>query len=127
MCDYSEAYILVSGTIRITGTGADHAATQVDERNKGVTFRNCAPFTNCISEINNTQIDNVKYTDVVMPLYDLIEYSNNYSKTLGSLSQYYRDESNDNIANFELFQFKVKITGNTTDADNKKVEQQNLK
>ena len=127
MCDYSEAYILVSGTIRITGTGADHAATQVDERNKGVTFRNCAPFTNCISEINNTQIDNVKYTDVVMPLYDLIEYSNNYSKTLGSLSQYYRDESNDNIANFESFQFKVKITGNTTDADNKKVEQQNLK
>ena len=127
MCDYSEAYILVSGTIRITGTGADHAATQVDERNKGVTFRNCAPFTNCKSEINNTQIDNVKYTDVVMPLYDLIEYSNNYSKTLGSLSQYYRDESNDNIANFESFQFKVKITGNTTDADNKKVEQQNLK
>ena len=127
MCDYSEAYILVNGTIRITGTGADHAATQVDERNKGVTFRNCAPFTNCISEINNTQIDNVKYTDVVMPLYDLIEYSNNYSKTLGSLSQYYRDESNDNIANFESFQFKVKITGNTTDADNKKVEQQNLK
>ena len=127
MRDYSEAYILVSGTIRITGTGADHAATQVDERNKGVTFRNCAPFTNCISEINNTQIDNVKYTDVVMPLYDLIEYSNNYSKTLGSLSQYYRDESNDNIANFESFQFKVKITGNTTDADNKKVEQQNLK
>ena len=127
MCDYSEAYILVSGTIRITGTGADHAATQVDERNKGFTFRNCAPFTNCISEINNTQIDNVKYTDVVMPLYDLIEYSNNYSKTLGSLSQYYRDESNDNIANFESFQFKVKITGNTTDADNKKVEQQNLK
>ena len=127
MCDYSEAYILVSGTIKITGTGADHAATQVDERNKGVTFRNCAPFTNCISEINNTQIDNVKYTDVVMPLYDLIEYSNNYSKTLGSLSQYYRDESNDNIANFESFQFKVKITGNTTDADNKKMEQQNLK
>ena len=127
MCDYSEAYILVSGTIRITGTGADHAATQVDERNKGVTFRNCAPFTNCISEINNTQIDNVKYTDVVMPLYDLIEYSNNYSKTLGSLSQYYRDESNENIANFESFQFKVKITGNTTDADNKKMEQQNLK
>ena len=127
MCDYSEAYILVSGTIRITGTGADHAATQVDERNKGVTFKNCAPFTNCISEINNTQIDNVKYTDLVMPLYDLIEYSNNYSKTLGSLSQYYRDESNDNIANFESFQFKVKITGNTTDADNKKMEQQNLK
>ena len=127
MCDYSEAYILVSGTIRITGAGADHVATQVDERNKGVTFKNCAPFTNCISEINNTQIDNVKYTDVVLPLYDLIEYSNNYSKTLGSLSQYYRDESNDNIANFESFQFKVKITGNTTDADNKKVEQQNLK
>ena len=57
ICDYSDVYILVKGKITITGTGDDAAARQVDERDKGVTFKNCAPFTNCISEINNTQID----------------------------------------------------------------------
>ena len=114
LCDYSEAYILVGGTIRITGAGTDHAAKQVDERNKGVTLKNCAPLTDCMRETNNNQIDNVEYTDVVMPMYDLTEYSKNYSKTVGSLSQYYGDESN------ESFQFKVKITGNATDVDNKK-------
>ena len=81
LCDYSDAYILVSGTITITGAGADDAAKRLDERNKGVIFKNCAPFTDCISEINNTQIDNAKYIDVVMPMYNLIEYSDNYSKT----------------------------------------------
>ena len=65
LCDYSDAYILVSGTITITGAGADDAAKRLDERNKGVIFKNCAPFTDCISEINNTQIDNEKYIDVV--------------------------------------------------------------
>ena len=78
LCDYSDAYILVSGTITITGAGADDAATQLDERYKGVIFKNCAPFTDCISEINNTQTDNAKYIDVVMAMYNLIEYSNNY-------------------------------------------------
>ena len=58
LCDYSDAYILVKGTITITGRGADAAARQADERDKGVSFKNCAPFINCISEINNTQIDN---------------------------------------------------------------------
>ena len=51
----------------------------------------CAPFTDCISEINNTQIDNVKDIDVIMPIYNLMEYSDNYSKTSGSLWHYYRD------------------------------------
>ena len=68
LCDYSDTYILVSGTITITGAGADDAAKRLDERNKGVIFKNCAPFTDCISEINNTQIDNAKYIDVVMPM-----------------------------------------------------------
>ena len=68
LCDYSDAYILVSGTITITGAGADDAAKRLDERNKGVIFKNCAPFTDCISEINNTQIDNAKYIDVEMPM-----------------------------------------------------------
>ena len=74
-----------------TGAGDDAAAIQADERDKGVAFKNCALFTNCISEIDNTQIDNAKYIDIVMPMYNLIEYSDNYSKTSGSLCQYYRD------------------------------------
>ena len=70
LCDYSDAYILVKGTITINGRGADAAARQADERDKGVVFKNCAPFINCISEINNTQIDNVKDIDIVMPMYN---------------------------------------------------------
>ena len=94
LCDYSDAYILVKGRITITGAGHDAAARQADERNKGVIFvifKNCAPFTNCKSEINGTEIDNAKDIDIVMPMYNLIEYSDNYSKTSGSLWQYYKD------------------------------------
>ena len=60
LCDYSDAYILVKQKITITGAGDDAAARQADERDKGVAFKNCAPSTNCISEINNTQVDNAK-------------------------------------------------------------------
>ena len=76
LCDYIDAYILVKGTI------------DVNTANKKVIFKNCAPFTNCISEINNTQVDNAKDIDTVMSIYNLIEYSNNYSKASGSLWQY---------------------------------------
>ena len=85
LCDYADSYILVKGTIIITGTGDDDAAKRLDERNKGVIFKNCAPFTKFISRINNTDIDNAQDIDIVMPIYNLIEYSNNYSKTSGSL------------------------------------------
>ena len=91
LCDYSDAYIPVKRKITITGAGDDAAAIQADEIDKGVAFKNCAPVTNCISEINNTQIDNCKDIDIVMPLYNLLEYSDNYAKTSGSLWQYYRD------------------------------------
>ena len=84
LCDYADSYILVKGTITITGAGVDAAARQADERNKGVTFKICAPFTKCISRINNTDIDNAHNTDIVMPRYNFIEYSDNYSKTSGS-------------------------------------------
>ena len=67
-CDYSDAYILVKGTTTIAGEGDDAAARQADERDKGVAFKNCAPFINCINEINNTQIDNAKDIDIVMPI-----------------------------------------------------------
>ena len=83
LCDYSDAYILVKGNITVNNTAADGAAA--NNTNKKVIFKNCAPFTNCISKINNTQIDNAEYIDIVMLMYNLIEYSDNYSKTFGSL------------------------------------------
>ena len=89
-CDYADAYILVKGTVTIRGAGDAAAARQADERNKGVIFKNCAPFTKCIRRINNTEIDNDKDIDIVMLMYNLIEYSDNYSKTSGSLYQYYK-------------------------------------
>ena len=82
----------------------------------------CSLFTDCISKLNKRQVsDNAKDIDVVMPIYNLIEYSNNYSKTLGSLWQYYRDEPTltaastiDNFpGNSTLFKFKQKRTGQT--------------
>ena len=108
LCDYADAYILVKGTITITGAGADAAAKRVGEREKGATFKNCAPFIKCISRINNTDIDTAQDIDIVMPMYNLIEYSDNYSKTSGNLWQYYKDEPNDNLADSESFKYKVK-------------------
>ena len=124
LCDYADAYILVKGTITITGAGNDDAAKRLDERNKGVIFKNCAPFTKCISRINNKDIDNAQDIDIVMPMYNLIEYSDNYSKTSGSLWQYCKDipavNNNGNIFDFtganattNSFIFKSKITGET--------------
>ena len=113
LCDFSDAYILVKGTITITGAGDNVAARQADERNKGVIFKNCAPFVKCISRINNTEIDNAKDIDIVMPMYNLIEYSDNYSKTSGSLWQYYKDVPDNNLADSESFKYKAKLTGNT--------------
>ena len=120
LCDYSDAYIFVKRTITINGIGADAAARPADERDKGVAFKNCAPFTNCISEINNTQVDNAKGIDIVMPMYSLIEYSDIYAKTTGSLWQCFRDEPNDNLADSESFKSKIKITGKTPKNDNEK-------
>ena len=123
LCDYADSYILVKGTITITGEGDNATARQADERNKGVTFKNCAPFTKCISRINNTDIDNAHDIDIVMPMYNLIEYSDNYSKTSGSLWQYYKDDPNNNLTESKSFKSKVKITGNTpVDGNAKDVE-----
>ena len=111
--NYIDAYILVEGRITITGAAADAAARQTDERDRGVIFKNCAPFIKFKSEINNADIDNAKDIDIVMAVYNLIEYSDNYSKTSGSLWQYYKDEPNDNLADSESFKSKVKRTENT--------------
>ena len=118
--DYADAYILVNERMTFTGAGDDGAARQADERDKGVTFKSCAPFTKWIGRINNTDIDNAQDTNIVMPIYNLIEYSDNYSKTLGSLWQYYKDEPNDNIVNSESFKSKIKTTGKTPAAGNTK-------
>ena len=83
LCDYSDAYILIKGTIAVADTSAAGAA--VNNTNKKLIFKNCAPFTNCMSEINNTQIDNAKYIDIIMPMYNLIEYSDNYSENISKL------------------------------------------
>ena len=85
--DYSGAYTLAIGTIKIDGEGAHDNAKQLDEINKGALFKNCAPVTDCISEISNIQINNAKDLDLVNPMYNLIEYSNKYSRTSGSLWQ----------------------------------------
>ena len=102
LCDYSDAYILVKGKITVNDTS--DASADANNTNKKVIFKNCAPFTSCISEINNTQIDNAKDIDIVMPMYNLIKYSDNYSKTAGNVWQYYKDipavNNNDGIANF---------------------------
>ena len=74
-------------------------------------FKNCALFINSKSEINNAEIDHAKKIDIVMPMYNLIEYSENYSKTSGSLWQYYKDEPNDNSTDSELFKSNINITG----------------
>ena len=112
LCNYSDEYILGKEKIAITRAGADAAARKTDERDKGIIFKNCAPFINCKSKINNRQIDNAKYIDVVIPMYNLIEYRDNDSKTSGGLWQYYRDEPNDNLTDSESFKSKIKITGN---------------
>ena len=119
LCDYSDAYTLVSGPIAITGAGDNDVARQLDERNKGGISKNCAPFTDYISEINNRQTDNAKY-DVVIKMYNLIEYSNNYLITSGSLWQYYRDDPDNNITESGSFKYKIKITGKTPADGNKK-------
>ena len=79
LCDYSDAYILVKGTITVPNTAA--ADAKANNANEKVIFKNCATFINCISQINNTQVDNAKDIDIVMPVYNLIDYSDNYSKT----------------------------------------------
>ena len=121
LCDYSDAYILAKGNITVNNTAADSAAA--NNTNKKVIFKNCAPFTNCISKINNTQIDIAEYNDIIMPMYNLIEYSDNYSKASGSLWQYCKEiptiNNNGAIADFnganatDSFNFETKITGQT--------------
>ena len=97
LCDYSDAYISFKGTMTVANTGT----AAPNSRNKEVVFKNYAPFTYCMSEINNTQIYNTKVIDLVINMYNLIEFTENYSQTFGSLCPYYRDQpALDNNGNF---------------------------
>ena len=89
LCYYSDAYILVTGIITVRNSN----------ENTRVTFKNCTPFTKCITHINDEHVDNADNLDIVMPIYNLIEYSDNYLDTSGSLWQFKRDEQNINNAN----------------------------
>ena len=130
LCDYSDAYILVKETITANNTAPAHA--NANNANKKVIFKNCVPFIKCIREINNTQVDHAKDIDIVMPMYNLIEYSDTYSKTSGSLWQNCKDvlavNNNDDIVEFNVpnatnsLNFKAKITGQTGDNGTKEVE-----
>ena len=89
------------------------------QKNKAVAFKSNAPFINCILKINGIQIDNTEDLDVIMPMYNMLEYSKNYRKTTGSLWNYYRDEqSNPLSTNSKSFKYKTSITGNTYNLGN---------
>ena len=112
ICDWSDAYIVVKGTINV-----------IDPNNnaydKKLAFNNNAPFICCIKKINNTLVDNAKDLLIVVPMYNLIEYIKNCSKTTGSLWNYYRDKANTgaegnincSIKDLESFDYKTNITG----------------
>ena len=124
LCDYSDAYILVKGKIVVTAPGVNNNANNIrDKRNRPLILKNNAPFASYITRINGELIEDADDLDVVMPMYNLLEYSKNYRKTIGSLYNYYRDElgrndnNNDNTVNSDTFRYKSKITGKTYNVD----------
>ena len=120
LCGYADAYILVNGTVTVARNQPR------DRQNRPLILKNNAPFVLCITRINNELIEDADDLDIVMPIYNLLEYSKNYRKTTGSLYNYYRDELNDdaNLNNFannhvvssNSFQYKNKID-NTYNVD----------
>ena len=128
LCDYSDAYILVKATITVTAAGVNNNANNIrDKRNSPLILKNNAPFVSCITKTNGELIEDADDLDIVIPMYNLLEYSKNYRKTIGSLYDYYRDELSDdaNVNNFdnikvvnsEAFKYKNKITGNMYNVD----------
>ena len=144
LCDFSHAYIVVKGNIIVTkkafiaddidapnNTAANVNAANTTNNNafgnEKLVFKNNAPFINCILKINGVEIDNTEDLDVVMPMYNLLEYSKNYRKTAGSLWNYYRDEPNSNIGdnnithsilNSESFDYKANFMEHGVTHDN---------
>ena len=110
LCDYSDAYILVTGDIKVAAVAAD----------TNVAFKNCAPFTRCVTHINDEHVETTENLDIIMPMYNLIEFSDNYADSSGSLYQFKRDESPMNNAgnpnnvalnNSKSFKYKASLLG----------------
>ena len=137
LCDYSDSYIVFKRTIII------EVRNIKDIKNRSLALKNNTPFTSCISKINNVLIGNAEDLDIVMPMYNLIEYSENYRKTIGSSWNYYRDEPNnsllndndpptfnykaDPITNSASFKYKSSITGRALDNNDDNDENNNKK
>ena len=127
LCDYSDTYILVKGTITVTAPGVNNNGNNIrDKINRPVTLKNNAPFVSCITRINGELIEDADDLDIVMSMNNLLEYSKNYRKTIGSLYNHYRDELSDdaddnNFDNIKVINSKTfktfKIIGNTYDVD----------
>ena len=135
LCDYSDAYILVNSTMTVTADAYPanppnpnaNANNIRDKRNRPVILKNNALFISCITKINNELIEDAEDLDVVMPMYNLLEYSKNYRKAIGSFYNYYRDELTDDdddanfgnikVVNSNVFKYKNKIIGNTYNVD----------
>ena len=126
LCDYSDAYILVNGTITVAGNNLR------DRQNTSLILKNNAPFISCITGINGELTEDADDLDIVMPMYNLLEYRKNYRKTTGSLYNYYRDElsddangdnfSNIKVVNSNTFKYKNKIINNKNNAGTKDIE-----
>ena len=122
LCDYSDAYILVKGTVTVNGV-VNGVENEILRRNRPLILKNNASFVSCTTKINNEFIEDADDLDIAMPMYNLLEYSKNYRKTIGSLYNYYRDELSDdnnpnnfpntNVVNSNAFKYKNKTTGNT--------------
>ena len=125
LCDYSDAYILVKGIIIVVNGVVNGVENEILRRNRPLILKNNAPFVSCMTKINNEFIEDADDLDIVMPMYNLLEYSKNYRKTIGSLYNYYRVELSDdnnpnnfpntNVVNSNAFEYKNKINGNTYD------------
>ena len=124
LCDYSDAYILAQGAITVTAPGVNNNANNIrDKRNRPVILKNNAPFVSCITRINGELIEDADDLDIAVSMYNLLEYSKNYRKTIGSLYNYYRDELSDDVddnnfdnikvVNSNTFKYKNKTIGNT--------------
>ena len=112
LCDFSDAYIVVKGDITLKGDD------DTNKHNKNLVFKNNVPFINCITKINGIKNDNTEDLDIVMPMYNLIEYCKNYKKTTGSLWNYYRDQTSDPLSiNSESFKYKTSTVGKTLNND----------
>ena len=124
LCDYANAYMLVNDIITVT---ANAGANKIrDKKNRKLILKNNAPFVSCITRSNGELIEDADDLDIVIPMYNLLEYSKNYRKTIGSLYNYYRDEltndnnnnfANRNVINSNTFKYKNKIIGNTYNVD----------